>query len=240
MIRRLRAAAAFLTALPLPGGPADAAEMARGLPFFPLVGVLLGLISGLVAWMVSPHLGPLVGAVMALFTEVLLTRGLHWDGLLDTIDGLLAHPREKSLAAMRDPRVGGGAVIGGGVFLLLFAAAVARIPESSLLLTLAAAAGVGRSAVAIAVAFFPYARAQGLGAAFRGQGGAGLLGGAIVLVALVAVFGTRGAIAALLSATLTLFGGRYAVRRFGGCSGDVYGAIEVVTEIAVLVSLGWR
>lgn len=239
-MRRLRAALAFLTVLPLAGGPEEAPQMALGLPLFPLVGALVGAAAGVLAWGVAAHLSRAAGGAAALLAEVLLTRGLHWDGLFDTIDGLLAHPREKSLAAMRDPRVGGGAAIGGGALLLLFAALAAAIPGPELPLALAAAGAAGRAAVVIAVRQFPYARAEGMGKAFQGQGRRGLLAVAVAIGALIAALGPRGAVAGALAAGTALLGGRYAVRRFGGCTGDVYGAVEVVTEILVLAALAWR
>ena len=239
MIRRLRAALAFLTALPLPG-PIDGHDMALGLPLFPVVGLLVGGISGLVGWGVVPRLGPFAGALAALLTQLLLTRGLHWDGLLDTIDGLQAHPQEKSLAAMRDPRVGGGAVVGGGAFLLLFVALCARIPWRELPLALASAGLAGRAAVAIAVTRFPYARLQGLGAAFAAKGRLGLLGAAVALIALSLAAQGRGAAVAGLATAVALLGGRFAVRRFGGCTGDVYGAMEVLSEVLCLAAFAWR
>lgn len=240
MMRRLRAAAAFLTALPLAGGTADAAEMALGLPLFPLVGALLGAAAGFLGWGVAGHLGQFAGGVTALLAEIWLTRGLHWDGLFDTLDGLFAHPRERSLAAMRDPRVGGGAAIAGGTLLLLFAALAAKLAGPALPLALGAAGAAGRAAVALAVARFPYARAQGIGVAFQGQGRLGILGAAVTALLLVAVLGGRGALAAAFCGLLAIAGGRHAVRRFGGCTGDVYGAIEVAAQILVLATLAWR
>ena len=238
-MRRLRAAFAFLTIVP-PGRSAEGLELAAGLPFFPVVGFLVGGIAGLVAELAGPHLGAFAGAALALLSQVLLTRNLHWDGLFDTIDGLLALPREQSLAAMRDPRIGGGAAVGGAIALVLFVALVAGMPPPHLPLALAAAGMAGRGAVAGAVALFPYARAEGLGKAFAGKSGTGLAVFIVTLAALAALLGLPGAIAAGLTLALVLLGGRYAVRRFGGCTGDVYGALEVLTEILVLACMVWR
>jgi adenosylcobinamide-GDP ribazoletransferase len=60
------------------------------------------------------------------------------------------------------------------------------------------------------------------------------------LVALVIMLGLRGVAAAVLVLLLVLLGGRYAVRRLGGFTGDVYGAVEVLTEVLVLLSAAWR
>ncbi len=239
MMRRLRAAFGFLTILPL-GADLAAEEMAFGLPFFPLVGFLVGAAGGIAATWLAPHLGSLAGTALGLLLEIALTRNLHWDGLLDTIDGLLAFPREKSLAAMRDPRIGGGAAVGGGICLLLFAALAAQAPTSSYTLLLAAAGMAGRGAMVLALAVFPYGRSEGLGQVFAGRSGAGTLVAILTMLVLVALLGLSGLAASVLALLLVLLGGGYAVRRFGGFTGDVYGAVEVLTEILVLLSVAWR
>jgi adenosylcobinamide-GDP ribazoletransferase len=239
MIRRLRAAFGFLTVIPARSDP-SADAMVLGLPFFPLVGLAVGAVAGaLAAWLV-PHLGRPAGAAIGLLLEVALTRNLHWDGLFDTIDGLVAFPREKSLAAMRDPRIGGAAAMGGGLCLLLFIALAVRSPAGGYPLLFAAAGMAGRGAMALALALFPYARREGLGQPFAGNSGAGVLVAAATLLVLVAMLRLPGLIAAVLALLLVLLGGRYAVRRFGGFTGDIYGAVEVLTEILVLLTSAWR
>src|SRR5574340_509916 len=79
----------FLTKIPWPravvAGPED---LARSLFWFPWVGAILGLIF-LGAWAVClkllPH--PAAAALLVCLT-VVLTGGLHLDGLADTLDGL--------------------------------------------------------------------------------------------------------------------------------------------------------
>jgi len=237
MTRGMRAALGFLTILP--AGSKDL-EIAAGIPFFPIVGVLVGGLSGLLAWLLVPHIGSLAGVTLALLAQVVLTRNLHWDGVFDTIDGLVAYPREKSLAAMRDSRVGGGAAVAGGILILLFVGLGARVPFRELWLVFAVAGMAGRGAVSAALGLYPYARPDGLGLAFAGKAQSGLLVGGLALALLIALLGLRGVVSAAGTVVLVVLGGRYAVLRFGGLTGDVYGAIEVLTEILVLASTAWR
>ncbi len=239
MMRRLRAALAFLTIVPA-GRDMTADAMVLGLPFFPLVGLIVGGVAGALAAWLTPHLGRFTAVAIGLGLQVGLTRNLHWDGLLDTIDGLGAFPREKALAAMRDPRIGGAAAVGGGICLLLYVILAARSPAASYPLLFAAAGMAGRGAMALALAVFPYARRDGLGQPFAGRSSAGVLVAIATLVALVIMLGLRGVAAAVLVLLLVLLGGRYAVRRLGGFTGDVYGAVEVLTEVLVLLSAAWR
>src|SRR5581483_4842945 len=82
----LRQAVAFLTPL---GGPATPTPAA--LAWFPVVGATLGLALGGVWWAVGQRLGPLAAAALVVSADLVLTGALHFDGLLDSADGLLPH-----------------------------------------------------------------------------------------------------------------------------------------------------
>ena len=111
----IRHCLAFLTRLPVPL-PADAARpeaLARAAWAFPLVGIVVGGVAGL-ALLAAEALGldPLAGSVVAVAAAVLLTGGLHEDGLADVADGFGGgHDRAGKLAIMRDSRIGSYGVL---------------------------------------------------------------------------------------------------------------------------------
>ncbi|MBQ7496821.1 MAG: adenosylcobinamide-GDP ribazoletransferase, partial [Selenomonas sp.] len=76
--------------------------------FFPLVGLVQGVIYLLFAWLMLPVLGQsAVFASLMLILTIIITGGLHYDGFMDTMDGLLsARSRERMLEIMKDSRVG--------------------------------------------------------------------------------------------------------------------------------------
>lgn len=129
----MRDALAFLTTLPVRGGPLHP----RAVALFPLAGLVLG--AGWVAAaalgallgvavpedtrMVGTLVGALVGAALVLLVDLRLTGGLHLDGLADTADGLASHhPPDGAREVMKDPRIGAvGAATLGTVLLLRFA-----------------------------------------------------------------------------------------------------------------------
>ncbi len=235
------AALGFLT----PFGPARAPNRAT-LRWFPLVGATTGAVVGLVWWAASKgwH-GPLVPAALAIAADLVLTGMLHVDGLADSADGLLAHlSRERRLQVMSEPDVGAfGLAATVAVFLLRFAAFGAIRPDIALV------AGfwcVSRSLMVVAMLVLPYARSTGgLATAFLGGGVAGSALAASVGVAAgasLAVWagGTPAAAgvgAAVVAATALLWVAR---RRLGGFTGDVLGAVVVVSETAALLVSGVR
>lgn len=85
---------------------------AGNVKFFPLVGVVLGIISAMVGWMSIRLFGSLVAAVMVTITMMMLTGGIHLDGLSDSADGLLSYrEKDRIIEIMKDSRIGAMGVL---------------------------------------------------------------------------------------------------------------------------------
>ena len=115
------AAFQFLTRLPIPV-QIDYTERVfqRSSVFYPLVGFVIGLLLLLAGEGLTQVLPTMPAAVLLLAIWVVLTGGLHLDGLMDTADGILSHrPREQMLEIMKDSRVGAMGVIVCVLHLLL-------------------------------------------------------------------------------------------------------------------------
>jgi adenosylcobinamide-GDP ribazoletransferase len=237
----------FLTALPVPrGGMARPEALARSLGFFPVVG---GIVGGLlVALDLALGLILPVGVRSALLLVALIaiTRGLHFDGLMDVCDGLFGgFTPERRLAIMRDSRVGAFGVLGGVADLLLRYAALASLAEGWRLAGLLLPPILGRWAMVWATVAYPYGRSEGLGAAFKERAGwrevALASVGATALGAVVWwPWGAAGIAPAWLVAAVAAW---FMLRRLPGLTGDCYGAINEVVEGVVLVGVvgvaGW-
>jgi adenosylcobinamide-GDP ribazoletransferase len=107
-LRSFMYALQFLTRLPVPrveGLSAD--DLPRSAPWFPLVGGIIGVAVGAALW-AGAHASPSIGALCALLVWVVITGGLHLDGLGDVADALGAAHRspERFLAVLRDPHIG--------------------------------------------------------------------------------------------------------------------------------------
>lgn len=245
------AALAVLTVLPVrrPGEPALRAV----LPWAPLVGALLATIAAAEvaagAALVPGPSGALLVAAVAVGTLAWLTRGLHLDGLADTADGLgPIGPADRALAVLRRPDIGPFGVLTLVVVVVLQLAALAQcITAGRGPIAIAAAVLVGRLAMVRAgVPGVPPARRTGLGAAVAGSVPpallTGLLGTAGLVVVAVALFGdpvlgaglAAAAVGGLAAAEWLL---RRCCRRFGGVTGDVFGAVSEVATTAALIAL---
>jgi adenosylcobinamide-GDP ribazoletransferase len=247
----LRLAVTLLTAIPLPGG-LDGAGTGRApsrraagaaMAWAPVVGLLLGAAAAAVLELAArwARTGPLLAAVLAVAALALLTRGLHLDGLADTADGLGSRrPAGEALAIMRRSDIGPFGVV---TLVLTLGIQVAALAQAQALgrgaVAVIAAAATGRLALPWACRRgVPAARGTGLGALVAGTVPAAIPV-ALTLAALAAAFASgitvAVGVAAGLAVSLALT--MLAVRRLGGITGDVLGAlVEVATAVCLLVT----
>jgi adenosylcobinamide-GDP ribazoletransferase len=188
-------------------------------------------------WLGSLLAGPLLGAVAALATLAVLTGGLHLDGLADCADGLLvAGSRERRLEIMRDPRLGTFGVVALVLVLLADAAVLQRLGVHAALPALVAAGAFSRLAMLAVLVALPYVRLEGLGLAPAGRGRRDLALGAL-LAAPVLFLDWRHAALGVVLASLAAGGVALLARnRIGGATGDVYGAVSEIAQLAVLLT----
>jgi adenosylcobinamide-GDP ribazoletransferase len=234
----VRRALSFLTPFAGAHDPAPTALL-----WFPIVGALLGATVGAV-WLVADRLWPpLVTGALVVVADLAVTGMLHFDGLVDSADGLLPHlDPDRRLAVMSDPNTGAfGVAVGVGVLSLRGAALAAMRPSVLLLAGLWCAS---RTLMAATIVRVPYARGGGgLASAFltarvRPVAAEGVLS-AIVLAALWRPF--PGALSVLAGLAAGLGVVRLAQRRIGGFTGDVLGAAGMVAEtVGLVVAAGWR
>jgi adenosylcobinamide-GDP ribazoletransferase len=251
----LRLAVTTLSVLPVRGDVAlDRRTAGRAMELAPLVGLAIGLVAGAVAFAVRvAGAPPFLAAVVAVAALAAVTRGLHLDGLADLTDGLASYrDPEGTRAVMKKPDVG---PLGISALVLLLAAQVAAltsaIGQHRGTLSLLLAVVVGRVAITAACAGTPAATPDGMGALVagtvrRGVPTAWALVTAGVFAAALALDPDAtgrtavraglavGAVAAGLAAARVLR--LHAVRRVGGLTGDVLGALsEVATTTALVV-----
>jgi adenosylcobinamide-GDP ribazoletransferase len=235
-----RVALAFLTRIPVPHDEAPATPLAQAARGFPVAGLVVG-IGGAVMFALGEvfTLPSLVASLLAIAVMVLLTGGLHEDGLADTADGLGGgRDRDHALAIMRDSRIGSFGVIALVIGTGLRAAAINALgyPDAAGVAIIAAACA-SRAVLPVMMLYLPSARPDGLAqAAGTPERRAVIEGG--ILAALV-VFLCLGFVATLILAGLfalsVILFMRYLHHRLGGQTGDTLGAAQQGCEILVLL-----
>jgi adenosylcobinamide-GDP ribazoletransferase len=231
----------FLSSLPirLPGMP-EPRELGRSLLFYPLVGLLFGAILWACNWLLlgTPTL---LHAALLLSVWVLLSGGLHLDGLADSADAWLGGfgDRERTLTIMKDPRSGPIAVVTLVLVLLLKFTALLALIEQQHSLALVIVPLIGRGALLGLFLTTPYVRAGGLGQALadhlpRSVGRQVL---AVSALACVLIAGLSGVLAVVLAVLGFAWLRQVMLRRLGGMTGDTAGAMLELIEVGVLVGL---
>jgi adenosylcobinamide-GDP ribazoletransferase len=240
----LRLALSLFTVAPVRADRVDRPVVRVAMLLAPLAGGLLGLVVAFVAaGLVRLGASPLLGGALLVALALLLTRGLHVDGLADTADGLGSYgSSDKALEIMKKSDIGPFGVAAIAAVLLVDSAAAATLLARSWPAALAAVAlafAAGRLGATVACRRgLVAARPEGLGALVAETVPVRALGGvAIAVGALGALVDPwRGPLAVLVAVVVTWALTVHARRRLGGLTGDVIGAgIELSTAAALIV-----
>jgi adenosylcobinamide-GDP ribazoletransferase len=229
----------FLTIFPWPRlKEVTPGDLARSLFWYPWVGALLGLIYWGAGILLLRFFLPPAAAALLLVLTVLLTRGLHLDGLADTVDGLGGgHTPEDRLAIMKDSRLGAFGGISLVLVLLLKFAFLQSALSLSQVRSLILFPLISRWGLVLLAGLAPYARpGGGLGQAVTEGATLPLIAGATALTLILSfVAGGFPGLIILGLAGLVVWGlSWFFWRTLGGITGDVYGAVCEILEVFVL------
>lgn len=238
-------ACSMYSRIPMPQIPWSEGGMKYALCFFPLIGVAIGAVmSGFfwLSWQLS--LGETARACLGTAIPLLITGGIHMDGFLDTADARSSfQSREKKLEILKDPHSGAFAVIGCGVYLLLYLAAFSELGQHAF----PAGAGIyvlARAVSGWSVVSLPKAKKDGLVSTFSMQAHHRTVQIAMVCYGLAAavwmiVFaGLWTAFGMLLGALFCALWYCYMSRKeFGGVTGDLAGYFLQICELTMLAVL---
>ena len=241
-LRALLQALQFLTTLPAPATQYSPRSQAASLVYYPLVGLLIGLLLMLAAALLQGK-PPLLASALCLAGWVLLSGGLHLDGLIDLVDGLAgAHGNpQRLLAIMKEPRVGALGVIALVLTLLLKWAALLVLLTEAPLLVLVVAPLLARASVLLLFLWLPYRSEAGIASGYSELVAPGRLLGAVLAACILtaAVLPMRPFCLVLLMIALAFACYRwFLLKHLGGFTGDGAGAWIELTELAVVVLLG--
>ncbi len=204
--------------------------------FYPLVGLLIGGLLWLTRGVLG-EAGAMLTSALLLTVWVLVTGGMHLDGLADSADAWVGGQgdREHSLRIMKDPCSGPIAVTVIVLLMLLKFSALTELMAHSNATPLLWTPVMGRSLVLVLMLNTPYVRPNGLGIPLVEK----LPRLPVGLSALLAFLLTGYMLGPwpLLFAALTFGWLRFQmVQRLGGCTGDTLGATVEIGEAVVLVA----
>lgn len=241
---QIAAAFQFLTRVPLPTFAWSPNDLSRSAKFFPLVGLAIGAAATTLQLWFSPHFPPGIVAMLIVLFTVLVTGGLHEDGLADVADAFGGgRNRDHILNILKDSRIGSF-----GAIALTFSIAsrillLAAIPGNKFARYIVSAQVLCRWTILPLGLMLPAARKQeGQGARLAKQISCiSLTAGTLFAFSVVVFLLRMDAMGPTLMVLLvTLFSGFYYRWRIGGITGDCFGATIQLAEIAVYVCGVWH
>ncbi len=231
-------ALALLTRLPV---QAAFERGARAAWAYPVTGLALALLAALpTALLLWFGVAPLLAGLVFVALQVILTGAMHEDGLADSADGLWGGwERARRLEIMKDSHIGSYGVLALILSLGARILAVGLILEQTgWLWPLLAVAMLSRATMPALMAALPHARDTGLShAQGRATQETALLAAGLAALAALLLCGLSGIGLALLAALSALCCAAIARTKIGGQTGDILGATQQVTEIALLLAL---
>lgn len=230
----------FLTIIPAPphyrGYSAE--DLGRSISFFPIVGLFLGLVLFGLDYVLGLFLPPIVVNILLVIVLVILTGALHLDGFIDTCDGLVVrNSASDKLQIMADTQVGAFGVVGVSCLVLAKFAALYALPDGLRASVLILMPTLSRWGMVYAIHAFSPAKEEGLGWAIKqGANWKGMAIASLFAVIIVLVLLSWWGVALLVTLFFFLWvASKYLSARFGGLTGDNYGAINEFAEIVVLI-----
>ncbi|HZR27516.1 MAG TPA: adenosylcobinamide-GDP ribazoletransferase [Terriglobales bacterium] len=227
----------FMTRLPFPAVSHTSGSLSRAAAFFPVVGLLVAAGAVGLNKILSGHMDRDLVALVILIYLVVITGGLHEDGLADAADGFGAGwNKEQILAIMRDSRIGSYGAIALTLSLLARYVLLSKLPARNFSAYLIAGHVLCRWTT-LPLSFFlrPAREENGQGAqvAQRISAVALAFGTFFTLAICYWALHKSGWIPVAATLGVTLLSGLYYRSQIGGVTGDCYGATNQLTEIVV-------
>lgn len=242
-LRSFYIALSFLTRIATPlKGDVTQKQIGESIVFYPLVGALMGLtfyISAEIILFFSTDFSSEVLAAILLVIWVLVTGGLHLDGLADSADAWIGglNDRDKTLEIMKDPYCGpiGVAII--VLVLLLKWTALSYLLKNDQSAFLIVLPMLSRSIIIVLFMTTVYVRESGLGTALLDYMPNEAILWSVLLVSALAYFIFANIFSMLLVAIVVIALRIMMIQRIGGMTGDTLGATVEIAEVTALIGL---
>jgi len=244
-VKRFCCAASFVTCIPLYRLPPDSqsGQMPGLSGYLPSVGLLIGLLlAAAAACLKLLHTDPIVIGAALTVAWLGLTGGMHFDGLMDTADGIFSHrDTKRMLEIMQDSRVGNFGAMTGMSVMLVKIAALSSLPLPALYQAVLVVPVWARFCETIVIGCFAYLREAGMGKVWHDTTRAPrdlLLAGLLPASALGAALFCGYAYPLFLAAATVVAGlaaGAWLNAVLKGHTGDTYGCVVEIAEAGGLL-----
>ena len=232
VFKSIIAALQFLTVLPLPVKTSEK-DLNWGTIWFPLVGAGLGTLLAHFYRFLAKLGNFELAVVLTIFAYIALTRGLHLDGLMDTVDGFFSgKAKAEILVIMREPAVGSFAVLAAGIWFFSLFSGLSRLMWLDMLVVHMLA----RHSILWLPLFFSYPGKEGTGRLFiENTTKIQFILATLLTLLLLYLSGLAYIKYFFISVAVSLATGWWAGRKIGGVTGDVCGFIVEANHVALLV-----
>ena len=230
----------FLTRLPVRlASQPNEKDLGNSLLFYPLVGFIIGLLLIGLGWLLSGS-PPLVTAALLVATWVLITGGLHLDGLADSADAWIGGmgDRTRTLAIMKDPNCGPAGVTAIVLILLLKFAALYSLAIANEWITVLLAIILARTLLPLLFLTTPYVRSNGLGTslAIHQPRRWSIFIVVTTFAIMLLLTDIQYLLLSLIAVVTFLLLRHLMLHRIAGTTGDTAGALVEITEATVLLT----
>lgn len=230
----------FLTIIPVKMKDVEEKKIPGALIYFPLIGLLLGLVlAGMDKLLFILNFEQFIINTILVVLLIVLTGGLHLDGLSDTFDAFLSRKnKEEMLKILRDSHIGVMGVLSLISIILLKIAFLSSINISSKIISLLLMCILSRWSLVFVMFLFPYAREEGKAKVFiQGINFKIFISSTLIALACtIAIWKIKGLFVFIIIAMSSYMIGKFINNKIGGMTGDTIGATSEVAEIIVLFS----
>lgn len=235
----------FLTRIPSPYRVKYNDQLpSKSMLFYPLIGTIIGLILVSLDIIFSFVFSDNINNVLLLIGLVYITGGLHLDGFIDTIDGIFScREKDKILEIMHDSLIGSFGAIAIILLLLLKYNLFLELGSDIRLPLFILMPSISRWVVVVAAYRYPLATSSKLGKGFNyylTRKEITIASIYLVLLCLLIIYIFSFSIYLVLALILgsyfimVLFA-NFIIKKIDGLTGDVYGAINEITEVMILI-----
>jgi len=241
LLRYFLSAISFLTIIPVPKRYRQ--EMKHLLPFFPIVGFFIGIIFVLINYCCSFVFYKIVVDFLVVVSLIIITGGLHLDGLADFLDGFYAgDSKDEIIKIMDDSHIGAMGVIGIVVVILAKFILFNNLDNNMVNASLVLFPVLGRWSMVVSMGISQPAKEDGLGNFFLKNTTKNdfIISVIITFLLVFFVFKLKGIVIFLFISFFSFIFTKYIIKKIKGITGDTLGAVCEMSEVFTLLILNLK